>query len=243
MDKHNRKYNTNTGLENFILRLKENNQSISYYYGYINSESKVKLKCNKCGNIFERYASCVRKNKKIRCYKCEKMATKTRKEQEKINRFKQKKKEKEAIKLSKEIDRLSRSKQLIIKQCKQCDSFFITDNPSKIYCNHECCKRYHNTQHGNTRKRYKKANGKVDYTITLDKLIKRDKNICHICGQECNLEDYTYQNNTFIAGNYYPSIDHIVPLSKGGTHSWNNVMLAHRICNSIKSDKLKPLER
>lgn len=101
MDKHNRKYNTNTGLENFILRLKENNQDISYHYGYINSESKVTLKCNKCGNIFERYASCVRKNKKIRCYECEKMATKTRKEQEKINRFKQKKKEKEAIKLSK----------------------------------------------------------------------------------------------------------------------------------------------
>lgn len=31
MDRHNRKYNTDTGIENFILRLKEYNTSIEYY--------------------------------------------------------------------------------------------------------------------------------------------------------------------------------------------------------------------
>ena len=51
MDKHHRKYDTNTGLENFILRLKEYNPDIEYYSDYIDSENKVKLKCNKCGNI------------------------------------------------------------------------------------------------------------------------------------------------------------------------------------------------
>lgn len=61
MDKHHRKYKTDTGIENFILRLKEYNPNIIYYSGYKDSESKVKLKCIKCENIFERYASCVRK--------------------------------------------------------------------------------------------------------------------------------------------------------------------------------------
>jgi len=42
--------------------------------------------------------------------------------------------------------------------------------------------------------------------------------------------------DTFIAGNMYPSIDHVVPLSRGGLHEWGNVKLAHRICNSIKKD-------
>ena len=42
----------------------------------------------------------------------------------------------------------------------------------------------------------------------------------------------------FIAGNSYPSIDHIIPVSRGGTHTWDNVQLAHRYCNSIKSNKL-----
>ena len=45
-------------------------------------------------------------------------------------------------------------------------------------------------------------------------------------------------NNVFMAGNDYPTIDHIKPISKGGTHTWDNVQLAHFHCNSIKSDKI-----
>ena len=36
----------------------------------------------------------------------------------------------------------------------------------------------------------------------------------------------------------YPTIDHIIPLSKGGTHTWNNVQLAHMCCNAGKCDKV-----
>ena len=39
------------------------------------------------------------------------------------------------------------------------------------------------------------------------------------------------------SGPMYPSIDHIIPMSKGGGHIWSNVQVAHIICNSIKSDK------
>ena len=51
MDRHHRKYNTNTGVENFILRLKENNPDIEYYSNYINSESKVKIRCKICNSL------------------------------------------------------------------------------------------------------------------------------------------------------------------------------------------------
>ena len=50
------------------------------------------------------------------------------------------------------------------------------------------------------------------------------------------IREYTIRGNKFIAGNYYPSIDHVIPLSKGGIDTWNNVRLSHRICNSLKSD-------
>ena len=228
MDRHNRKYNTETGAENFILRLKENNPNIEYYADYINSESKVKLKCNKCGNIFERYANCVRHNRKIRCFECEKIRTQRKNKYLKV--------QKNTIKeLNQKASASLNSKQLTISVCLQCNKLFIGDT---IYCSKECLNKYHNTTHTQTRKRYKQTNGKIDYTITLDKLIKRDNNICYICNRECNELDYTYQGNTFIAGNYYPSIDHVVPIAKGGTHEWNNIRLAHRICNSLKSDKL-----
>ena len=226
MDRHHRKYNTDTGLENFILRLRENNANLSYYSGYINSEAKVKLKCNNCGNIFERYASCVRKNKVIRCFECEKINTQKKKNYIKIQKSTTKE-------LNKKANRLLNNKQLLISICLQCNKMFIGNNK---YCSKECLNKYHNTVHAEARKRYKDINGQIDYTITLDKLIKRDNNICYICNKECNLNDYTYQGNYKIAGNYYPSIDHVVPLAKGGVHEWSNVKLAHRICNSIKSD-------
>lgn len=60
---------------------------------------------------------------------------------------------------------------------------------------------------------------------------------CMLCGGEVDLGDYYHNNREhYIAGNRYPSIDHIRPVSKGGTHTWDNVQLVHRGCNSIKCD-------
>lgn len=40
----------------------------------------------------------------------------------------------------------------------------------------------------------------------------------------------------YCSGPMYPSIDHIVPMSKGGGHVWENVQVAHIICNTEKGD-------
>ena len=72
-----------------------------------------------------------------------------------------------------------------------------------------------------------------DNTITLKDLIIRDKGICKICGMPT---DETDIKNGHI-GRMYPTLDHIIPLSKGGTHTWNNVQLAHMYCNAGKCDR------
>ena len=54
-----------------------------------------------------------------------------------------------------------------------------------------------------------------DDAITLKALIKRDNGICKICGKPTNESDIT---NGHI-GRLYPTLDHIIPLSKGGTHT------------------------
>lgn len=77
-----------------------------------------------------------------------------------------------------------------------------------------------------------KANGKQDRDITLKKLFERDNGVCHLCGGRCDYSDYRQTEKAFIAGSHYPSIDHIVPLSKGGAHTWDNIKLAHFRCNS-----------
>ena len=48
---------------------------------------------------------------------------------------------------------------------------------------------------------------------------------------------YINENGVIICGNNYPSIEHIKPAALGGSHTWDNVKLAHRRCNSLKGVK------
>jgi hypothetical protein len=61
--------------------------------------------------------------------------------------------------------------------------------------------------------------------ITLSKLYKRDKGICHICNTRVNrLSD--------------ASRDHVIPKSLGGRGVTHNIALAHRWCNKQKGHKV-----
>lgn len=111
----------------------------------------------------------------------------------------------------------------------------ITDKPK--YCS-ALCRRRANYITQNTRRRIKIQNALVDDDITLYKLFNRDNGRCHICGGECNWNDHKYINKRFVPGSSYPTIDHVIPLAKGGMHSWDNVRLAHHSCNSTKGDRV-----
>lgn len=73
-----------------------------------------------------------------------------------------------------------------------------------------------------------------DETITLKALIKRDAGICQICGEPTNDDDIVNGR----IGRMYPTLDHIIPLSKGGSHTWDNVQLAHMHCNAGKCNRM-----
>lgn len=111
----------------------------------------------------------------------------------------------------------------------------ITNRPK--YCSDTCRKRasWH-TQ--NVRRRLKIENALIDKDITLHKLFERDNGRCQICGGVCDWSDHSFINGRFICGKTYPTIDHIIPLDKGGMHSWDNIQLAHHSCNSAKGAKL-----
>jgi 5-methylcytosine-specific restriction endonuclease McrA len=57
----------------------------------------------------------------------------------------------------------------------------------------------------------------------LADLVKKQEGICALCFQP-------------MADGY--SIDHIIPLSRGGPHAIYNIQLAHHRCNSMKQNKL-----
>jgi 5-methylcytosine-specific restriction endonuclease McrA len=62
--------------------------------------------------------------------------------------------------------------------------------------------------------------------INRDEVYLKDGMICGICGGLLERSDFT--------------VDHIVPISKGGGHLYANVHSAHRICNIRRGTK--PLE-
>lgn len=126
------------------------------------------------------------------------------------------------------------------KKCIECGKIFKAFNKEQVICKNCHDKREKERRKANKRLREAKAknNGKIEWNISLDKLIERDE-VCKICGREVDVDDYVITDEGyFIAGENYPSIDHIIPLAKGGTHTWNNVQLVHRHCNSIKCDKI-----
>ena len=124
-------------------------------------------------------------------------------------------------------------------RCECCGELFVPKHHNKKYCSERCARKASNKRKDILRDKRLKENGEIDNSITLEKLYKRDNGVCKICGGKCNYDDYRRdENGTFIAGSDYPSIDHIIPISKGGQHTWDNVQLAHMICNSIKNNKI-----
>ena len=56
--------------------------------------------------------------------------------------------------------------------------------------------------------------------VNRRELLKRDNHTCQYCGSTKRL-----------------TIDHVLPRSKGGQHTWDNVVAACERCNQIKGDR------
>jgi 5-methylcytosine-specific restriction endonuclease McrA len=64
------------------------------------------------------------------------------------------------------------------------------------------------------------AVGEVDHK----RIWKRDRGLCYLCGRSVAKNDVHY--------------DHVIPLSRGGTHSEDNIRVTHARCNLKKGVKL-----
>ena len=66
--------------------------------------------------------------------------------------------------------------------------------------------------------------------FTAEEVYERDEYLCQGCGKRCNPFVSCYHND-------YPTLDHIVPLSKGGTHSRANAQTLCGRCNRSKGNR------
>jgi len=227
----------------------------AYVGGYSGAESRIKLRCLTCGTETERSMISVR-HRNVLCSVCKASESALMKEiNEALDAEDARKKQdvKDAARIMRKYrEREHENRQDYYERvfippawlgetytCKCCSREYRpieTGYNSKNYCSERCQKRLYDRKQ-DVKRDHRKRWRKHDKGITLDALYARDHGICYLCGGTCDYSDMSINDGVFIAGNNYPSIDHVQPLAKGGTHTWDNVKLAHRICNSIKSDR------
>lgn len=127
------------------------------------------------------------------------------------------------------------------RTCVICNKMFeVNRHCSNKTCSHDCSIKYKREIDRQRLKNREKriARVLVDKDINLETLRRRDFDICWICGEKTNPYDYKIINGTIIVGETYPSIDHVLPLARGGMHQWENVRLAHKGCNQRRGATL-----
>lgn len=212
---------------NAIRYIRERTPGFEYAGNYTGVDGFVDLKCKTCGATIRKSFISVRHGCAT-CQECKKTEASRREEK--------RRREKEAEANYKRWFKLSnlKAEQITLQTCAGCGVLYVPQRRGLKYCSVECQKKNANAMGKDKRLRLIGEN-LVDKDIDLRTLYERDGGKCAICGRECDWSDCeTREDGTFIAGNNYPSIDHIVPLSRGGLHAWSNVQLACRICNSKK---------
>lgn len=109
--------------------------------------------------------------------------------------------------------------------CNGCGASFVAKHAEAKWCSKLCANRHW----GNVRAR--QARSPLLDSYSDREIFERDNWLCHICGLHIDpsLDRMLPMGAT---------IDHVVPIAKGGVNSVDNVKAAHRSCNIRKGAKL-----
>lgn len=129
------------------------------------------------------------------------------------------------------------------RSCMRCGEAFTASKPTALYCSNACkasLKRRRKKERGWKRppqpiywakKRALKRQAHVD-DVDPFVVFERDGWRCHMCGKATTKSlRGTYKDRA-------PELDHIVPLSLGGEHSYRNTACSCRKCNQTKNNSL-----
>lgn len=108
---------------------------------------------------------------------------------------------------------------VFITRCVDCHNLFTHRAPQSIRC--DPCRSLHKWR---TATRWKKASKLLPFVA------HRDRWVCGICNQP--VESRQYRPDDI----WSPTVDHVVPISLGGSDEPENLRLAHMICNSVRGN-------
>lgn len=129
--------------------------------------------------------------------------------------------------------RLRKPRAIKVKKVKVVHHFYcancrcsVQSTTRKKYCSLACSSlvSWRTQKH---KRRARIRSGERGDSIDMPTLLERDKYRCGLCQDKINPR-LSYPHDQCA------TIDHIIPLSRGGSHTWRNVQAAHHRCNQEK---------
>lgn len=116
-------------------------------------------------------------------------------------------------------------------RCAECGKHKTTEfgDKSRVYCGSACSRRA-SRRAAKQARRARKSAGLIE-PVSAFKVFARDGWRCHLCGAK------TPRKLRGTRDDRAPELDHIIPLAKGGEHSYRNTACACRKCNLEKADR------
>lgn len=119
---------------------------------------------------------------------------------------------------------------LRVGECEYCSQPFTAHRGDQRFCSSQCGKRP-----SDARRRAAKRGAYVE-DVSTGVVAARDKWRCRLCGKKVNK---SLRHPHPMA----QSLDHVIPISRGGEHSYANTQLVHLICNVRKGNKTRKPEQ
>ena len=125
-----------------------------------------------------------------------------------------------------------------VLQCMACDRIHPISKPFAYwklsgFCSDECIDLYKSDRkyiYG-MKSRAAVAGVEFDPSVTRRKVFEQESERCYLCGtQTIWSSDLNYEPNL-------ATVDHLIPISKGGNHNWDNVRNCCMRCNIKKGDR------
>ena len=116
-------------------------------------------------------------------------------------------------------------------RCEVCASPFV-DMYGSLACSEDCQReRWRSVAREGKHRRRARQHEAFVAPVRRHTVYARDGWTCQLCMTPLNMNAHVPEPDA-------PTIDHITPLARGGTHEPDNVQAAHFLCNSLKGDRI-----
>ena len=129
----------------------------------------------------------------------------------------------------------STTRVFVATNCDICGTTFLCLFGSRV-CSDPCkAVRDNDLRRNGKHKRRALRRAAFRENVSASKTFAKDDNECQLCGEPMDMASKAPHPLS-------PTVDHIIPLARGGTHEPANVQSAHFICNAYKGDRGYVLE-